>query len=133
LEDAEAALGTALDSARTALGWDAPTTQALRYHLADCRLDRHQTNEVDRLLGGLSAESLNTAQIQKDWDGRLLYEVGRLALFTRRYDNAIQSLQQAAEIIAVKNPDGHITEASIRQLIAQAGQDGNSARLTPRH
>ena len=133
LGEAEATLRTALDDSRIALGWSAPTTQALRYHLADCRLDRRQTNEVDRLLDGLLAETLNAAQIQKDWDGRLLYQAGRLALFTRRYDNAIQSLQQAAEIIAAKNPDGHISEASIRQLIAEAGQDGKSARLTPRH
>jgi eukaryotic-like serine/threonine-protein kinase len=122
LDEAETTLSAALDSARTLLGWDAPTTQALRYHLADCRLDRRQTNAVDQLLDGLSAETLNVAQIQKDWDGRLLYEAGRLALFTRRYDNAIRSLQQAAEIISVKNPDGHITEASIRQLIVLAGQ-----------
>jgi tetratricopeptide (TPR) repeat protein len=122
LDEAETTLSTALDSARTMLGWGAPTTQALRYHLADCRLDRRQTNDVDHLLDGLSAATLNVAQIQKDWDGRLLYESGRLDLFTRRYDNAIRSLQQAAEIIAAKNPDGHITEASIRQLIAQAGQ-----------
>jgi eukaryotic-like serine/threonine-protein kinase len=122
LGEAETTLSSALEGARSLLGWAAPTTQALRYHLADCRLDRHQTNDVDRLLDGLSAEILNAAQIQKDWDGRLLYEAGRLALFNRRYENAIQSLQQAAEIIAAKNPDGHVSEASIRQLIAQAGQ-----------
>jgi len=122
LGDAETTLSAALDSARTVLGWGAPTTQALRYHLADCRLDRRETKEVGQLLDGLSAEALNAAQIQKDWDGRLLYEAGRLALFTHQYDSAIQALQRAAEIIAAQNPDGHITEASIRQLIAQAGQ-----------
>jgi eukaryotic-like serine/threonine-protein kinase len=127
LVDAEAALSATLDSARTSLGWSAPTTQALRYHLADCRLDQRHTKEVIQLLDGLSAKTLNAAQIQEDWDGRLLYESGRLALLSRQYDKAIPALQQAAEIIAVKNPDGHISEASIRRLIAEAGQQHHAA------
>lgn len=120
LVDAEMMLRAALDSARTALGWSAPTTQALRYHLADCRLDRHQTEEVDQLLDGLSAEKLNAAQIQEDWDGRLLYEAGRLALFGGQYDKALPALERAAAIIAAKNPDGHISQASIEHLIIEA-------------
>lgn len=122
LVDAEMTLSAALDGARTALGWSAPTTQALRYHLADCRLDLHHMEEVDRLLDGLSAEELNAAQIQQDWDGRLLYEAGRLALFDGQYDKALPALQQAAAIIAAKNPDGHISGASIRRLIIEAGR-----------
>ena len=122
LVEAETTLKTALDSARTALGWVAPTTQALRYHLADCRLDQRQTREVDHLLDGLSTETLNSAQIQNDWDGRLLYQSGRLAFYARHYEESVQALQKAAAIIAAKDPDGHISEASIRQLIAYAGQ-----------
>jgi serine/threonine protein kinase len=122
LTEAETTLNAALDSARTALGWTAPTTQALRYHLADCRLDRRETGGVDRLLQDLSADSLNAAQIQQDWDGRLLYESGRLAFFNGRMDQAVPTLQRAAEIIAAKNPDGRVSEASIRQLLAQAAQ-----------
>jgi non-specific serine/threonine protein kinase len=122
LVDAEMTLRAALDSARTALGWSAPTTQTLRYHLADCRLDLHHREEVDQLLDGLSAEKLNAAQIQEDWDGRLLYQAGRLALLDGQYDKALPALQQAAAIIAAKNSDGHISEASIRRLIIEAGR-----------
>jgi non-specific serine/threonine protein kinase len=122
LVDAEMTLRAALDSARTALGWSAPTTQTLRYHLADCRLDLHRTEEVDQLLEGLSAEKLNAAQIQEDWDGRLLYQTGRLALLDGQYDKALPALQRAAAIIAAKNPDGHVSEASIRRLIIEAGR-----------
>jgi len=123
LVDADTSLSAALNSARTVLGWSAPTTQALRYHLADCRLDQRQTKEVYQLLDGLTAETLNAAQIQQDWEGRLLYEAGRLALFTRQFDKAIPALQHAAEIIAIKNPDGRVSETSIRRLIAQAGRE----------
>jgi eukaryotic-like serine/threonine-protein kinase len=122
LVDAEMTLSAALDRARTALGWSAPTTQALRYHLADCRLDLHHTEDVDQLLDGLSTEKLNAAQIQEDWDGRLLYEAGRLALLDGQYDKALPALQRAAAIIAAKNPDGHISEASIRRLIIEAAR-----------
>jgi hypothetical protein len=122
LVDAETTLSAALDHARATLGWSAPTTQALRYHLVDCRLDRRNTVEVEQLLDGLSAEKLNAAQIQEDWDGRLLYEAGRLALFDGQYDKALPALQQAAAIIAAKNPDGHISQASLKRLIIEAGR-----------
>jgi eukaryotic-like serine/threonine-protein kinase len=122
LADAETTLSAALENARAALGWSAPTTQALRYHLVDCRLDRRRTVDVEQLLDGLSAEKLNAAQIQEDWDGRLLYEAGRLALFDGRYDKALPALQQAAAIIAAKNPDGHISQASIKRLIIEAAR-----------
>jgi hypothetical protein len=120
--DAETALSKVLDRARTSLGWSAPTTEALRYHLADCRLDQRQTKEVNQLLDGLSAETLNAAQIEADWDGRLLYESDRLALLNGQYDKAVRTLERAAEIIAIKDPDGRISEAYIRRLIADAGQ-----------
>lgn len=74
------------------------------------------------MLDGLSTETLNSAQIQNDWDGRLLYQSGRLAFYARHYEESVQALQKAAAIIAAKDPDGHISEASIRQLIAYAGQ-----------
>lgn len=122
LVDAETTLSAALENARAALGWNAPTTQALRYHLVDCRLDRHRTDDVEQLLDGLSVEKLNAAQIQEDWEGRLLYEAGRLALFDGQYDKALPALQQAAAIIAAKNPDGHISQTSLKRLIIEAGR-----------
>jgi DNA-binding winged helix-turn-helix (wHTH) protein len=120
LDDAEVSLNASLDVAQTALGWTAPTTETLRYHLADCKLDQRQTKDVDHLLAGLSVDALGAAQLEEDWDGRLAYQSGRLALFTGQKDRAIPILRRAAEIIAAKNPGGRITDASIRELIAEA-------------
>jgi eukaryotic-like serine/threonine-protein kinase len=93
---------------------------------AKCSSAPPRARNCDQLLDGLSAEKLNAAQIQEDWDGRLLYEAGRLALFDGQYDKALPALQQAAAIIAAiiaaKNPDGHISQTSLKRLIIEAGR-----------
>ena len=121
---ADIELGVTLQDARAALGWSNPMVQVLRYHLADCRLDQQNTRGVRELLEGLTIADLNSSQIEPDWEGRLAYEEGRLALYSHDRQRAIPLLETAAQIIAAKNPDGRVTEALIRRLI----QDARRAR-----
>jgi non-specific serine/threonine protein kinase len=66
---ADAALTRTLALAGTALGWAHPTTEDLRYHLADLRLNRRHTSGVGKLLDGLSEQVLNEGEIELDWAG----------------------------------------------------------------
>lgn len=117
---AEASLAATLSLSETALGPTHPTTAVLRYHLADCRLDERKTAGVGELLQNLSPAILNEGQIEPDWDGRLAYEQGRLALFSGRNQTAIPLLQTAAEVTARKNPTGRVSVAVIQQLLQAA-------------
>jgi len=113
-------LAVALASAESSLGWNHPTVEGVRYHLADCRLDQGSIIGVAHLLADLTPEILNRAQMAPDWDGRLEYQSGRLALLMGDRHRAIGLLQHAASVIAAKNSDGRINEAKIRSLIAKA-------------
>ena len=117
---AEHELAPVLETARTAFAEQAPLVQNLRYHLADCRLDQHRTDGVATLLEGLSSQTLSQAQVAPDWEGRLAYQRGRLALELGDRTRAVPYLETAASVIAEKNPDGRISEALVRQLIARA-------------
>ena len=117
---AEASLAETLAVARTALGWTHPTTEDLRYHLADCRLDRRSTVGVGKLMDGLSASVLNEGEIESDWAARIEYERGRLALYTGDVRQAVLLLQAAEKDIAAKDPGGRISVEAIRKLIRAA-------------
>jgi non-specific serine/threonine protein kinase len=118
---AEAELSSALETSRSAFGWNNPTTESLRYHLADCRLDQHKTAGVKDLVEGLSVVALNEAQIETDWEGRLSYERGRLALYSGDRQRALSLLQAAATSVAKVPFDGRVGEATVLRLIQQAG------------
>jgi len=111
---------TALASAKATLAWNHPSVEGIRYHLADCRLDQRSTSGVDLLLADLTPDVLYRAQMAPDWEGRLAYQSGRLALYTGDNRRAIPLLERAADIIAAKNPDGIISEAAVRVLIQKA-------------
>lgn len=117
---AENLLVETLAIARAALGWTHPTTEDLRYHLVDCRLDRRRTLGVGKLMDGLSARVLNEGEIESDWSARLVYERGRLALYTGNIRQAVLLLQAAAKDIAAKDPNGPISVLAIRKLIRAA-------------
>jgi DNA-binding winged helix-turn-helix (wHTH) protein/tetratricopeptide (TPR) repeat protein len=108
-----------LEAAKAALGWAHPTVQTLRYHLADCRLDLQRADDVENLLRDLDVAKLSEAEIEADWEGRLAYQQGRLALYAGEASRARPLLEKAAGIIAKLNPDGHITETMVRALIAK--------------
>lgn len=114
---AEALLAETLAVARAALGWTHPTTETLRYHLADCLLDLRRTAGVGRLTDGLSARVLNEGEIESDWAARLLYERGRLELYTGNMKQAVPLLRAAAKEIAAKDPNGPISVGAIQKLI----------------
>lgn len=118
---ADVSLSATLALSEVALGSSHPTTESLRYHLADCRLDEGRTAGVGQLLSGLSAPVLNEGQIEPDWDGRLAYQQGRLALLTGEKSRAIPLLELAAKIIGTRNPTGRITVAAIQRLLHSAG------------
>lgn len=124
---ADASLAATLSLAETALGPNHPTIEVLRYHLADCRLDERKTASVGALLKGLSPDVLNEAQIEPDWDGRLAYEQGRLALFMGANQTAIPLLETAVDVILRKNPTGRVSVASIQRLLQAARLGATSA------
>ena len=99
---------------------DSASVQWNRYQLAHCRLQQRRTDGVAALLQGLQADTLGHAQVLLDWDGRLAYQRGRLALYSGQRVQALALLETAATIIAAKNPDGPISEAAIRALMASA-------------
>lgn len=130
---ADASLAATLALSQASLGESHPTTEDLRYHLADCRLDEKKTGGVGRLLNGLSATVLDEAQIEPDWDGRLDYQQGRLALLAHEDARAVTLLESAMQIIGKKDPTGRITVAAIRRLLQSAqakGPRGAQARST---
>lgn len=128
---ADAALTATLAVARTGLGWTHPTTEDLRYHLADCRLDEHRTTGVARMLSGLSSSVLNEGEIEADWAARLAYQEGRLQLYTGHARRAISLLRTAAKEIAEKDPAGPISVTGIDNLIHVAFVAGSAARTIP--
>lgn len=96
---AEPYLRNALAHARAAQAEDAPAVQQVRFVLADALLDRAQgpvLAETARLLDGLSPETLNLAQPQHDWPGRLALLRGRLLLAQGQTGAARASLAEAA-------------------------------------
>ena len=129
---ADGSLTAALAVAHEALGWTHPTTEDLRFHLADCRLDRRRTRGIGKLLTGLSVPVLNEGEIESDWMGRLAYEQGRLALYTGHAGRAVPLLRTAIHAIGTKDPDGPIRVAAIRNLIHTALMTETSARTIRR-
>jgi hypothetical protein len=119
-ELAEKLLAQTLESVEAIRSQTDGAVQNLRYKLADVRLDQHSTRGVRDLLQGLDPEALNDVQIEPDWDGRLAYQRGRLALETGDAAGAIKSLRESARIFALKNPDGRISAESAAPLIASA-------------
>ncbi len=117
---AESIFAATLADARRTFDERHPMVQALRYHTADCLLDLHRPQGVQRLLENLSVDALREQQLSPDWDARLAYQQGRLALETGDKARAIALLDQAARIIAAKNPEGRISEAVVRKLISEA-------------
>ena len=118
--EAEEELSSDLQISRAALGWDSPTTQSLRYHLAACRLDQHKTLGVKELVDGLSATALEEAQIETDWEGRLSFERGRLALYSGDREHALPLLQVAAAARAKDPLNWRVDAASVARLIQDA-------------
>jgi eukaryotic-like serine/threonine-protein kinase len=117
---AEAIYRSALSDARGFTTNDAPRVQYIRYNLASCLLDLHRVKEAEPLLADLDRVALNRAEPEPDWDGRLAYEDGRVALENGNHAAAIPLLETAAQIITDKNPNGHISPDAIRKLVAQA-------------
>jgi hypothetical protein len=131
---AEQELTAALQDAGAALAWTSPIMEHLRFHLADCQLDLHHTAGVAHLLEGLSVDVLNQGEIEPDWDGRLAYEAGRLALDSGDLMLALPKLETAASVFAAKHSEGHFAEPHVRALIEQARQSGRlpSVQSRPR-
>jgi non-specific serine/threonine protein kinase len=121
-----------LDTARTFLPAGAPRIQALQYNLAYCELDlRRDAAGIASLLQDLDPVVLGAAQQAPDWEGRLAYQRGRLALMQGHYDMARTLLGKALDIIAERNPDGSIAPAKIRKLIEQLGQRSAARNTLP--
>ncbi|MDE2293978.1 MAG: winged helix-turn-helix domain-containing protein [Gammaproteobacteria bacterium] len=128
---AQDSLQKALALARTALGWTHPTTEDLRYHLADCLLDLRRTVGVDALMDGLSVRVLNEGEIESDWIARLAYQRGRLAFYAGHMQVAVQLLQGVAKQIAAQDPNGPISVSAIQSLIRTAQAVEAAKRTTP--
>jgi hypothetical protein len=104
--------------AREFLPQTAPRVQAIRYHLADCKLDLQQADgEVAQLLADLDPGTLMVAQQESDWEGLLQYQRGRLSLLQGRPAEARESLSKALQIITECDPSGVISPRKIRALL----------------
>jgi eukaryotic-like serine/threonine-protein kinase len=124
LAAAEPILRHALEVAKSEFAPTDPNVENLRYNLAYCLLDLRRSDEVPGLLDGLTPEALDRAQQEPDWEGRLAYQAGRLALQRGDRKAALAALTKAAEIIAARNPDGLITRDMIGALIKEALETG---------
>jgi hypothetical protein len=121
-DQAEPVFRRALAAARTVFQPDAPEVENLRYELAVSILDQDRTAEVADLLDGLDPAKIDEAHSEPDWDGRLDFQNGRLALLMDDKPKALQLLQAAKKIIDAKNPDGLITDEMMDRLIQQASR-----------
>jgi non-specific serine/threonine protein kinase len=111
-------LRTQLSIAREFLPETSPRLEGLRYHLADCELDlRQSTAEVESLLRGLSPEILNAGQQEPDWEGRIAYQKGRLALLEGRRRDAREFLERALADMTAHDSGGHIKPQDVRELL----------------
>lgn len=132
LAQACALLAKTLALSRTALGWTHPTTEGLRYHLADCLLDLHRALGVGKLMDGLSVRVLNEGEIESDWATRLAYERGRRAFYTGHMHQAVTLLQAVEKDITTRDRNGPIRLDAIRQLIGAARATEMPARTARR-
>lgn len=97
-----------------------PTVEIIKYRLADCLLDLHQPQQAAPLLDGLKPETLKLAQIEEDWEGRLAYQAGRLAMQQRKPIEAVTLFEKALAIISEKNPDSLTPPPMLERLIDEA-------------
>jgi len=119
-QDAVPILRQQLGIARQFLPETAPRLEALRYHLADCELDlRHSTAEVGSLLHGLTPEIVNASQQEPDWEGRIDYQKGRLALLEGRRRDAREFLERALVDMTAHDSGGHIKPQDVRDLLSR--------------
>lgn len=114
---AEPVLRDALTRVRAIVKDDAPQAQQVRYALADCLLDERKPAEVAALLAGLQSDALNTAEQAPDWDARLAYQRGRLALQTGDKDAARAALAEALRLFELHHSAGRINAATVRELL----------------
>ena len=114
---AEPIFRQALESARRIFPETSPRVQDLRYHLADCLLDLGSAIEAASLLHDLDANALNVADPEPDWPGLLAYQAGRVSLAQGDRSKARRLLEWAQQSLTEKDPDGRVSEASIRRLL----------------
>jgi serine/threonine protein kinase len=122
VQEAAAQFRDTLDKSRENLAPNDPMVQGIRYYLADSLLDLHDDHEVPALLDGLTPEALNSYEQSPDWEGRLAYQTGRLALLQGDRHAALAALTKAADIINEKNPNGAITPEMLQASIAEASR-----------
>jgi DNA-binding winged helix-turn-helix (wHTH) protein len=119
---AEPILRGALAHARAAQAEEAPAVQQVRFVLADALLDRGDSPalaEAEGLLAGLSPETLNLAQPQRDWAARLALLQGRLLLAQGRVDAAQVALAQAAAGLDPDSSSPRYSPAVAESLMAR--------------
>jgi eukaryotic-like serine/threonine-protein kinase len=115
--DAEPVLRDALARVRAIVKNDAPQAQQIRYALADCLLDERKPAEVAALLAGLQPEVLNSAEQAPDWEARIAYQRGRLALLTGDKDSARIELEAAQRLFELHRSSGRIDAGTVRELL----------------
>jgi non-specific serine/threonine protein kinase len=134
LPHAENALRLLTHAAEQSLGSDHPIVSTIRYHLVDCQLDRAGALDPRQLamvaddLARLDPAVLNRSELEPDWDGRLAFQRGRLALRLGRTAEGLRELEQARVVIEARHPDGRINAARIR---AEVARWTSSARTDP--
>lgn len=121
---AEPYLRGALAHARAVQAEDAPAVQQVRFVLADALLDQARgpaLAEAERLLHGLSPETLNLAQPQQDWPGRLALLRGRLLLAQGQADAARAALAEATTGLDPDSRSPRYSRPVAQRLLARSG------------
>ena len=120
LAQSEDVFRAVLAELRTTVGVSAPGAQAVRFNLAYLLLELKQPAEVPDLIRGLSVDTLNEAQQESDWPGRLAFLEGRLALEQGDRKLAFARLTVAAHQITDEGVNSLISPTKISGLLSQA-------------
>lgn len=124
--EAEPELRRALEMALGLVAPDAPRAQSIRYQLAFARLDQGRIDGVAALLDGLDPVALKQANQADDWDGRIVFQQGRLAWLMGRREQALDLLRRAEPIVqrlAAKS-GALVSPALVRRWIEAVERDG---------
>ena len=119
-EAAERLLRLLLDEQRGKIGPQSPQAQSVRFNLAYVLLELGRPEEVPALRRGLTADTLNMAEQETDWPGRLMFIDGRLALEQGNRSLAVALLTKAQDLLKTESSDGQIKPAVIAPLLREA-------------
>lgn len=99
---------------------NSPRVQSIRFQLAFALLEQLKAEGVKALLDGLDPEALKQAVQADDWEGKIIYLRGRLALLEGRFEEACTLLQEAQRRLASIDERSIFAPSQVRHWLAKA-------------